>query len=302
MPVCAGGKSPYPRRPSWLFSGLSSSDTARRTFRGTVNVIQDAKTLRACVVRASCISRPDLIRTRLPRELVSFFVTLRPSRATLGPMAFDFDRVEVCGLVRVFGVTRAVDGVDASFKAGTLTTVEGPNGSGKSTLLSMLGLVIRPTRGQIRFGDRETVQGEMLRARIGMLAHSAMVYSDLTGIENLNLFARLYGVASPEQRAEQLRDRFEIGNWCERPTRTYSRGQLQRVALARALLHRPRLLLLDEPSAGLDSAAIERLVTALIEERQRGAIAVMATHDRALAERLGDVRLQMRQGRLEEQA
>lgn len=213
-------------------------------------------------------------------------------------MAPDFDSVEARDLVKVFGVTRALNGVNVRFKSGTLTSVEGPNGSGKSTLLSVLGLLTRPTSGQICFGSYDLAHGAQLRGRVGMLAHAAMVYPDLTGLENLELFAQLYGVPFREQRIKEMRDRFELTDWSERPARTYSRGQLQRLALARALLHAPRLLLLDEPSTGLDQAAVEHLVTALAEERQRGAIIVMATHDRALADRSSNCRLNMLRGRV----
>jgi heme exporter protein A len=225
-------------------------------------------------------------------------VTGTASGATLAAMALDFERVEARGLVKTFGVTRALNGVDATFEAGTLTAIEGANGSGKSTLLSLLGLIARPTSGELRYGSYDAAEGANLRGRIGLLAHNAIVYPDLTGAENLDLFARLYQVASSSERLQEVCDRFEIGAWYQRPARTYSRGQLQRLALARALLHKPRLLLLDEPSTGLDDAAVERLVSALAVERRGGAIAIMATHDRLLAERVSDRRLTLRQGRV----
>lgn len=216
-------------------------------------------------------------------------------------MAVAFDRVEVKGLTKVYGPTRALSGVDASFHAGSVTSIEGPNGSGKSTLLSLLGLLATPTRGSILFGDREATRAPMLRRHIGVLAHAAMVYPDLNAYENLALFAALHGlpVASSLQRE---RERFSLGAWAGRPARTYSRGQLQRVALARALLHEPTLLLLDEPSTGLDAGSVERLITAVQVERARGAIVVLVTHDPSLSERLADRRLRLAQGRVAEPA
>ncbi len=212
-------------------------------------------------------------------------------------MAFDFTTVSARGLVKVYGPTRALVGVNASFDAGAVTVIEGPNGSGKSTLLGLLAQLIRPTRGEIRYGDR-TSGGSDLRARIGVLAHAAMIYPDLTGLENLHLSARLHEVVDADERVRALRERFEIGRFGERPARTYSRGQLQRISLARALVHSPRLLLLDEPSTGLDVAAVERLERAVVEERARGAIVVLITHDPGLAERLADRSIRLERGKV----
>jgi heme exporter protein A len=212
-----------------------------------------------------------------------------------------FDRVETRGLTKVFGPTRALSGVDVSFPAGTITSIEGPNGSGKSTLLSLLGLLASPTKGAILFGNRDTRREPKLRRHIGMLAHAAMVYPDLNAHENLQLFAALYGLTD-QSALERETERFGLGAWAGRPARTYSRGQLQRVALARALLHEPTLLLLDEPSTGLDAASVERLVAAVQVERTRGAIVVLVTHDDTLSERIADRRIRLQQGRLVEAA
>ncbi len=215
-------------------------------------------------------------------------------------MVPDFDRVEGRGLVKVFGSTRALAGVDVRFEAGAVTVIEGPNGSGKSTLLSLLALLSRATRGSVLFGAHEAGQAGWARARIGMLAHESMLYPDLNGEENLLLFARLYGIDDPGGRIAELYQRFEIGAWSRRPARTLSRGQQQRLAVARALLHRPRLLLLDEPSSGLDERSVQRLVEAVGKERARGAIVALVTHDPTLAERLADRRYRLERGRVQE--
>jgi heme exporter protein A len=212
----------------------------------------------------------------------------------------EFDRVQAHGLVKVFGATRALAGVDVSFAAHSITALEGHNGSGKSTLLSLLALLARPTRGEIRFGQYDARNTPALRSRIGVLAHSAMVYPDLTAHENLALAAELYGLAANDSHVLGLTERFGLGGWASRPARTYSRGQLQRLSLARAVLHRPQLLLLDEPSTGLDTSSVERLVVAIQAERERGAIVVLVTHDRSLSDRLADTRIELRQGRLAE--
>jgi heme exporter protein A len=210
----------------------------------------------------------------------------------------DFDRVDVRKLVKSYGPTIALSGVDLSLKAGAITAIEGPNGSGKSTLLSVLALLSRPTRGQLSFGSHDPARAPALRGCIGLVAHTAMVYPDLSGDENLALMAALYGVEGTEGVLAALRDRFELGTFMQRPARTYSRGQLQRLSLARALVHTPRLLLLDEPSTGLDAPGVARLTEVMIAERARGAIVVLVTHDAPLAEAVADQRVRLRQGRL----
>lgn len=211
----------------------------------------------------------------------------------------DFDRVEAKGLSKTYGVTRALIGVDAVFARGESWIVEGPNGAGKSTLLSLLSLLARPTRGSLRFGDHDAVRhGAELRGRIGVLAHAAMIYPDLTGLESLALTASLYELLDPRGRVAAMRDRFELGTFAERPARTYSRGQLQRLALARALLPAPRLVLLDEPSTGLDARSTDRLAGAVEEERARGAIVAVVTHDEAFAARVATHRLRIERGRV----
>jgi len=221
--------------------------------------------------------------------------------ASFAGVSIDFSAVTAQGLVKMFGPTRALSGVDLSLTAGCVTVIEGPNGAGKSTLLELLSLLSRPTRGTLRFGSYDAWRDrQLLRGTLGVLAHAAMLYPDLTGHENLTLFARMYGV--PTARIGALAERFEATGFWERPVRTYSRGQLQRVALARALLHEPRLLLLDEPSTGLDVRATERLVEAVAVERARGAIVVLVTHDTALTDKLADRRVRINRGRIEDQA
>jgi heme exporter protein A len=213
-------------------------------------------------------------------------------------VALDFDRIEVRDLVKLYGPTRALAGLQLDLQAGQITAIEGANGSGKSTLLNVLALLTRPTRGSLRFGQHDPARRRELRSRIGLVAHAAMVYPDLTGRENLELAARLHGLSHSGPEFDALEARFELGAFMQRPTRTYSRGQLQRLALARALVHAPRLLLLDEPSTGLDTASLERLGEAMRQERARGAIVVLVTHDAVLAEALADRRVRLERGRL----
>lgn len=221
--------------------------------------------------------------------------------------ALDFEQVDIRGVVKVFGPTRALAGVDLRLEAGTLTSLEGANGAGKSTLLSILSTLERPTRGEVRYGSvalgaqsrGSGVLRAALRARIGWLGHEPMLYPDLSGRENLALFAQAYGLPARAAQLDALLDRFDARGFAARPVRTYSRGQGQRLALARTLLSVPRLLLLDEPSSGLDRASTARLEKAVCEERARGAIVVLVTHDGELAARIADRRVVLERGRLE---
>lgn len=214
-------------------------------------------------------------------------------------MSLVFEQVKVTGLVKMFGPTRALAGVDASFDSGEVTVVEGHNGSGKSTLLAILAQLAQPTLGKVSYGElNPRKHGIALRRRIGVLAHAAMVYPDMSGRENLSLFASLHDIDKPEERVVELCERFEIGKFVDRPVRTYSRGQLQRVALARAVVHAPKLLLLDEPSTGLDKRGVERLIKAVGDERERGAILILVTHDAVLAEKIADRRLRLERGKV----
>ena len=211
-----------------------------------------------------------------------------------------YDRVEAKGLVKTFGATRALAGLDAIFLAAATTVIEGPNGAGKSTLMGILSLLVKPSRGTLRFGEHDAwEQAKHLRGTVGVLAHSALLYPDLTGLQNLELASALHGLSQGvnDARMSRAKERYELGSFLDRPARTYSRGQLQRLALARALLHKPQLVLLDEPSTGLDAASTKRLVLVVDEERRRGAIVIVVTHDQAFADAIATTRVRLSRGR-----
>jgi ABC-type multidrug transport system ATPase subunit len=174
------------------------------------------------------------------------------------------------GLERRYGAKRVLRGLDLDVARGDFTVVTGPNGSGKTTLLRLVAGLAAPTGGEL------TVDVD--RAQLGFLGHEPLVYRELTAIENLVLYARLYRVPEARERTGMLLERF--GLWDARNERasTYSRGMLQRLALCRALLHEPSLLLLDEPYSGLDAEGAELLDRELAERRARATFLV-ATHD-----------------------
>jgi ABC-type multidrug transport system ATPase subunit len=174
------------------------------------------------------------------------------------------------GLERRYGAKRVLRGLDLDVARGDFTVVTGPNGSGKTTLLRLVAGLAAPTGGELRV--------DVDRAQLGFLGHEPLVYRELTAIENLVLYARLYRVPEARERTGMLLERF--GLWDARNERaaTYSRGMLQRLALCRALLHEPSLLLLDEPYSGLDAQGAELLDRELAERRVRATFLV-ATHD-----------------------
>ena len=173
-------------------------------------------------------------------------------------------------LGRDFGTKRVLRGLDFEVQRGGFLVVTGPNGSGKSTLLSLCAGLLVPTAGEL------VVEAE--RAEIGYVAHEPLVYRELTALENLDLFGRLYRVPERRERIGMLLERF--GLWEARGQRvsSFSRGMAQRLALCRALLHEPSLLLLDEPYSGLDADA-SKLVDDLLSEHAGEATLVVATHD-----------------------
>jgi heme exporter protein A len=175
-------------------------------------------------------------------------------------------------LERRYGRKRVLRSIDLDVPSGGLALVTGPNGSGKTTLLRLLAGLLAPSAGTISVGAD--------RSRIGYLAHEPLVYRELTGLENLELYGRLYRVPERRERIGMLLERF--GLWEARAERvaTYSRGMSQRLALCRVLLHQPDLLLLDEPYSSLDAsgaALLDRELGSLVGERTF----VVATHDPA---------------------
>jgi heme exporter protein A len=178
--------------------------------------------------------------------------------------------IRAAGLEKRYGPKRVLQGLDFELERGGFLVVTGPNGAGKTTLLRLCAGLAIPTGG--------TLEVEPDRAAIGFLGHEPLVYRELTALENLDLYGRLYHVPERRERIGMLLERF--GLWEARKERAekLSRGQLQRLALCRALLHRPELLILDEPFSGLDADGAELLDRELAGMRERRTILV-ATHD-----------------------
>jgi ABC-type multidrug transport system ATPase subunit len=196
---------------------------------------------------------------------------------------------------KAYGPVRALAGVSCTFRPGRVTVVRGPNGSGKSTLLSIVGTMTKVSSGRVDYGELGAARADVRRT-LGWLGHDSLCYPDLSGRENIELAARLHG-QDPEAAFARASERFDLDAYAERPARTYSRGQRQRIALARALVHAPRLILLDEPTAGLDASTVERLLGVVREEAGRGAILVLVTHDPEFARAVGTDEVTLDRGR-----
>jgi ABC-type multidrug transport system ATPase subunit len=207
--------------------------------------------------------------------------------------------VELHRVSKVFGAVRAIVGASMRFEGGRVGVIEGANGAGKSTLLAILATLVRPSSGSIDYGLLGRERSELRRA-LGWIGSESLCYPDLTGRQNIELAARLHGLP-PASTFDTACERFGLGGFAGRAVRTYSRGQRQRVALARALIHRPSLLLLDEPTTGLDAFATAQLAQIVREEVGRGAIVIVATHEPAFARAVGDDRFRMSRGRLRRQ-
>lgn len=188
--------------------------------------------------------------------------------------------IESRGLTRRFAGVTALHGVDVSVTAGEAVALFGHNGAGKTTLLRLLATLLRPSAGTLRlFGRPIGDAGGFIRRRIGFLSHQSFLYPDLTPTQNIEFYARMYGVQTSASRVAALLDEVGLGGWAHRSVRTLSRGLEQRCALARALLHDPALLLLDEPFTGLDVDAAQMLADKLRRAHAAGTTLLMVTHD-----------------------
>jgi heme exporter protein A len=188
--------------------------------------------------------------------------------------------VRAVGLVRRLGGVVVLAGVDLVVDVGETVALLGPNGAGKTTLLRVLALLLRPSAGRLAiFGADGATAPPALRRRIGYVGHESLCYPDLTAAENLAFYASLFAIPEATARVAEVLAWAGLEETARRPARTFSRGMAQRLSLARALLHRPTLLLLDEPYTGLDPQAVEALQERLAALRAAGHAIVLTTHD-----------------------
>jgi heme exporter protein A len=181
-----------------------------------------------------------------------------------------------------YGEKHVLRSIDLALPRGGFLVVTGPNGSGKTTLLRICAGLAQPTEG--------TIERSAPRAQVGYLGHEPLVYRELTALENLDLYGRLYRLPERRERIGMLLERFGLWDVRHERVASYSRGMTQRLALCRVLLHEPELLVLDEPYNALDEAGAE-LLDAQLAELRRERTFLLATHDPARVEPVASGRL-----------
>lgn len=187
--------------------------------------------------------------------------------------------IAVRGLAKRYGDRRVLRNLDLDLADGGFLLVTGPNGSGKTTLLRILAGLVAPSAGEVMLPPR---------AAIGYLGHAPLVYRELSALENLTLFGRLYRIGERAEHIGMLLERFDLWDVRHDRVATFSRGMQQRLGLCRVLLHEPKLLVLDEPANALDSAGLELLQEVLADDARTF---VVATHEPQHVEALATVRL-----------
>lgn len=196
------------------------------------------------------------------------------------------------------GKKEIIRAMDLEIGAGEFLAILGPNGAGKSTLLKILSLLMRPTGGRLEINGLDAVkEAEQVRPLLGVISHQTYLYDALTASENLEFYGRMYGIAGLPERIREVIKEVGLEFSLHDQVGTFSRGMQQRLAIARAILHRPRILLLDEPQTGLDQQALDILYQVIGRLKAEGSTVIMVTHilDQGLED--CDRLLVLRQGR-----
>ncbi|HET9408492.1 MAG TPA: ABC transporter ATP-binding protein [Candidatus Sulfotelmatobacter sp.] len=212
------------------------------------------------------------------------------SAAAIPPAAL----ISVTNLIKQFGRFAALRGVTAEFDVGQFHVIIGDNGAGKTTLLRAIAGLARPTRGEV------LIAGKNPRAacrELGYMAHPSLLYDEMSAMENLRYFARLYGIAGDQRCSEAIRS-VGLDPELTRPVGQYSQGMRQRISLARAILHDPKILLLDEPFSNVDLHSAREMVALLRNMRDVGRTIFVVTHQPSLLEGVADEFIWMQSGQI----
>ena len=207
--------------------------------------------------------------------------------------------METQGLTKSFGNRLVLRGIDLVVERGESVVIFGPNGAGKTTLIKMLATIMRPSSGRILVdGLNLENDAEEIRRRIGVVTHQTFLYSNLTAFENLEFYSRMYDVPKREERIREVVAMVGMASRLHDRVGTLSRGMQQRLSIARSLLHKPAIMLLDEPEAGLDQRAISMLWGALTAEGGEKGTIILTTHNLERGLELGNRLLILDKGKI----
>jgi len=212
-------------------------------------------------------------------------------RVTGTPYPFDHVMLELRDLAKAFGPLKAVDGVSLHVQPGEIYGLLGPNGAGKTTTISMISGLLRPDRGQVLVGGRDFWTDPAQSQRLmGVVPQEVALYTELPGIDNLIFWGRLAGVerSAARSRALEILEALSLSDRAKDPVKNYSGGMQRRINLGCALMHKPRLLLLDEPTVGIDPQAREKILEFVRNLVKDGTTILYTTHYLEEAEVLCD--------------
>ncbi len=207
--------------------------------------------------------------------------------------------IQAEAITKSFGLYDALQGVDLVVNAAECLVVLGPNGAGKTTLLKILATIMNPTAGKLMvFGQDVKTEPEATRRRIGVVSHQSFFYSSLTIYENLEFYARMYGIVNHDKRIREVIAMVGMTSRLQDRTHTLSRGMQQRISIARALLHNPDVVLLDEPETGLDQQAMTMLWQLLRDDKEKKRTVILSTHNLERVLEFADRVIILRRGKI----
>lgn len=199
--------------------------------------------------------------------------------------------IELANLTKRYGRFTAVDGINLTIPRGELYGLLGPNGAGKTTTMRMIAGILQPSSGSVKIAGIDIQQHPLVaKSRLGFIPDRPFVYDKLTGAEFLRFVAGLYGQGGPEieRRIDELLELFELAPWKDELTESYSHGMRQKLIISSALVHRPEVIVVDEPMVGLDPKSARLLKDLLREFVTRGGTVLMSTHTLEIAEAMCD--------------
>jgi len=207
--------------------------------------------------------------------------------------------IQVQGLTKSFGSHLALRGIDLEVRQGESVVIFGPNGAGKTTLIKVLATIMNPSSGMVLVdGLNLKNNAEEIRCRIGVVTHQTFLYSNLTTYENLEFYSRMYDVSRVKERIHEVVTMVGMTSRLYDRVGTLSRGMQQRLSIARSLLHKPAIMLLDEPETGLDQQAISMLWEALQTEGEGNRTIILTTHNLERGVELGNRLLILDKGKI----